>query len=274
MPNTPVDTDEDDFVLKHRIAGAAFLLFFGALVLPWLLGAPSDAKKNESTDVVKQQQPGEEYVPQDLENEVLTQLKAESEADEKVYISKVTPAGFTQVSETSPKDSEDSKSANAKQAEAQKLAKEKAEKEKQIAAQAAADKKAKEQAELAKANQQKAQESKAEKEKQAALAKQQAEAVAKAEQAAKKKSESSNNIKSGWIVQVGVFTDKSGADKISKSLGDKGFKASSTTVDTNKGPGTGTRVWLGPYSDRAAATKAKTNLADKTGTSGFIRTYP
>ena len=274
MSITTVDTDDDDFVLKHRIAGAAFLLFFGALVLPWLLGAPSDAKKNQPTDIAQQQQPTEEYVPQDLENEVLTQLKAESDADEKVYISKVTPTGFTQVSETSPKDSEDSKSANVKQAEAQKLAKQKAEKEKQIAAQAAADKKAKEQAELAKANQQKAQESKAEKEKQTALAKQQAEAAAKAEQAAKKKAESASIIKSGWIVQVGVFTDKSGADKISKSLGDKGFKASSTIVDTNKGPGTGTRVWLGPYSDRAQATKAKTNLADKTGTSGFIRAYP
>jgi len=37
MPNTPVDTDDNDFVLKHRIAGAAFLLFFGALVLPLLV---------------------------------------------------------------------------------------------------------------------------------------------------------------------------------------------------------------------------------------------
>ena len=272
MSITTVDTDDDDFVLKHRIAGAAFLLFFGALVLPWLLGAPSDAKKNQPTDIAQQQQPTEEYVPQDLENEVLTQLKAESDADEKVYISKVTPTGFTQVNESSSGGDKGSSSAEGSEKaegsnnaegsnkiEAQRLAKEKAEKEKQIAAQAAADKKAKEQAEL---------------KKQTALAKQQAEAAAKAEQAAKKKAESASIIKSGWIVQVGVFTDKSGADKISKSLGDKGFKASSTIVDTNKGPGTGTRVWLGPYSDRAQATKAKTNLADKTGTSGFIRAYP
>ena len=261
MSITTVDTDDDDFVLKHRIAGAAFLLFFGALVLPWLLGAPSDAKKNQPTDIAQQQQPTEEYVPQDLENEVLTQLKAESDADEKVYISKVTPTGFTQVNESSSGDKGSSSAEGSKktETEAQRLAKEKAEKEKQIAAQAAADKKAKEQAEL---------------KKQTALAKQQAEAAAKAEQAAKKKAESASIIKSGWIVQVGVFTDKSGADKISKSLGDKGFKASSTIVDTNKGPGTGTRVWLGPYSDRAQATKAKTNLADKTGTSGFIRAYP
>ena len=44
MSNTPTDIDDNDFVLKHRIAGAAFLLFFGALVLPWLLGPPSEAE--------------------------------------------------------------------------------------------------------------------------------------------------------------------------------------------------------------------------------------
>ena len=34
---------EAEFILKHRVAGAAFLLFFGALFLPWLLGPPSVA---------------------------------------------------------------------------------------------------------------------------------------------------------------------------------------------------------------------------------------
>jgi len=270
MSNIPIDNDDNDFVLKHRIAGAAFLLFFGALVLPWLLGAPTDAKKIEPTDVAQPQKQTEEYVPEDLENEVLTQLKDEVEADEKVYISKVTPTGFTQVGESST-------SAADKKAEAEKLAKEKAETE-------AANKKAQEKAEaLAKANQNKDQEKKAEleRQKQAKLAKGKADVeaakVAAAEQAPKtteKAAESTSNIKSGWIVQVGVFTDKSGADKISKSLKDKGFESSSSTVDTNKGPNTGTRVWLGPYRDRAQATKAKTNLADKTGTSGFIRAYP
>ena len=66
MSNTSIDNDDNDFVLKHRIAGAAFLLFFGALVLPWLLGAPSDAKKIEPKDVVQQEQSTEEYVPEDF----------------------------------------------------------------------------------------------------------------------------------------------------------------------------------------------------------------
>lgn len=281
MPNTPVDTDDNDFVLKHRIAGAAFLLFFGALVLPWLLGAPTDAKKIEPTGVAQQPQSTEKYVPEDLENEVLTQLKDEASADEKVYISKVTPAGFTQVNESSVNSDDD------KKAEAQKLAKEKSEQEKVV--KATADKATQEKAaKLAKADQDKkaednkTEQAEREKQKQATLAKAEAKEKAdtktakdaKAEQAAKKAAESTNSIKSGWIVQVGVFTDKSGADKISKSLSDNGFKTSSTTVDTNKGPGTGTRVWLGPFSDRAEATTAKTSLADKTSTSGFIRAYP
>ena len=98
MPTSSIDTDENDFVLKHRIAGAAFLLFFGALVLPWLLGAPSDAKKTQTPQPVEQTAT-QEYVPEDLESEVLAQLQEEVETPEKVYISKVTPKGFTQVSE-------------------------------------------------------------------------------------------------------------------------------------------------------------------------------
>ena len=107
MSNSSIDTDDNDFVLKHRIAGAAFLLFFGALVLPWLLGPPSDAKKSESVnDTVTEIHEKEEFSAEDLENEVLKQLQDEVVKDQKVYVSKVTPNGFTKVS-----DSEDDRKA-------------------------------------------------------------------------------------------------------------------------------------------------------------------
>lgn len=269
MPTSPIDTDENDFVLKHRIAGAAFLLFFGALVLPWLLGAPSDAKKTQTPQPVEQTAT-QEYVPEDLESEVLAQLQEEVETPEKVYISKVTPKGFTQVSEEEVKQ----ESTTAEQADkTEQVAKDKLEQEK------AAQEKA--QSELAKQKQLAAEKAKAEADKKAQTAKAAEQAkqtisedAKKAALDAKLAAESAKQIKSGWIVQVGVFTDQAGADKMSKSLSDKGFETSTTIVDTNKGPKTGTRVWLGPFEDREQASNAKQSLSDKTGTSGFVRAYP
>ena len=44
-----------DFVLKHRVVGAGFLLLFGALILPWMLGSPSQI--NKQTSAQKQSEP-------------------------------------------------------------------------------------------------------------------------------------------------------------------------------------------------------------------------
>jgi len=90
MSETPVEPNESDFVLKHRIVGAAFLLFFGALVLPWLLGPTSNAEvdDNDSLVVVEVQN---DVISKDLESEILAELKESLEGDEQVYISKITP---------------------------------------------------------------------------------------------------------------------------------------------------------------------------------------
>ena len=78
----------------------------------------------------------------------------------------------------------------------------------------------------------------------------------------------------GWVVQVGVFTDRNGASKVVEDLQSKGFKPSITIVDTNRGKATGSRVWLGPFAQRVDAAKAKTRLTERTGEPGFIRAYP
>lgn len=273
MPNTPVDTDENDFVLKHRITGAAFLLFFGALVLPWLLGPPSDAKKIEVSERVEEKA-SEEYVAEDLENEVLKQLQADVVKDEQVYISKVTPTGFTKVSDAE----REAKFIRAEQEKLAMLARERAEK-------AQLDKKAQqdETAQRAKTKLDKASKVATSEAKAAAAKEKLANEKAKidadrltAEKKSQEKLTSQVEVKitDGWIVQVGVFTDKAGADKIAKDLTAKGFKTSTTTVDTNQGASTGTRVWLGPFEGRDKATKAKASLSEQTGTSGFIRAYP
>ena len=78
----------------------------------------------------------------------------------------------------------------------------------------------------------------------------------------------------GWVVQVGVFTDKKGAAKVVEDLKLKGFIPSTTIVDTNLGKETGTRVWLGPFAQRVDAAKSITSLKEKTGSDAFIRAYP
>ena len=286
MSNSSIDTDDNDFVLKHRIAGAAFLLFFGALVLPWLLGPPSDAKKSESAnETVAQIDEKEEFSAEDLENEVLKQLQDEIVKDQQVYVSKVTPNGFTKVSDSE----DDRKAKEQKEAlEQARLKKQQQEKAAALSEQTKTKEKAQQAEDQALAIVKKAQESQkassAEKNIIKNTAKSDTSSVADNKKtddeerakafAAALEAESKKNITSGWVVQVGVFTDKAGADKISKTLSTKGFETSTTTVDTNLGANTGTRVWLGPFADRAEASKEKKRLSEKTGTSGFVRAYP
>jgi len=100
---------------------------------------------------------------------------------------------------------------------------------------------------------------------------------AEADLAAALEAESKANsdvITKGWVVQVGMFVDKKKALGVFDQLTEKGFKPSTSTVDTNLGLATGTRVWLGPFRERQGANDMKEQLAKKTGTSGFIRAYP
>ena len=94
MPSTQASSDssETDINLKHRLTGAAVLIFFGALFLPWLLGPPSEAKK-----VVTEVEEVSKRVHSTFEDDVLAQLQEDSgqsdfvEPEETVYISKITP---------------------------------------------------------------------------------------------------------------------------------------------------------------------------------------
>ena len=307
MSNTPVETNENDFVLKHRIAGAAFLLFFGALVLPWLLGPPTEAKKTPVAQV-DAVEPIDSNISEELESEILAELQGEVEEDVHVFISKVTPDGkVTQLITPKEVTKADSKKSESKEAKKQqddkkvgtvskiepvtpavssvsddedKLRAEIALKEKQL--------KAKKEQELAEQRRKAA--AKAEKDalakkealaKKAALAKSDAQekdkSTAAADLAAALAAESASvkqTITSGWVVQVGMFVDKKKAQKVFDQLSGKGFTPSTSVVDTNLGAKTGTRVWLGPFAERDEAVSEKAELSKKTGSSGFIRAYP
>jgi len=271
-----------EFNLKHRVTGAAVLLFLGALVIPWLLGPPSEASKQ----VAELDPADEQMAVTEIERELLGGGEtAAEEPEETVYISKITP--LSNQSENDVEDSsQDSNSGDSKTTDtaekdtnkeaeaAKKLAREKAEaaeKQRQQNAKAEAERKAREKAAADK-------KAKADKESSAEeLARQKREKELQAALAAEDEpspSNTQNKVDVGWIVQVGLYLEKKGAEKKIAELKGQGFKPSNTVVDTNRGPKTGTRVWLGPFEKRPEAEKQNSKLKQKTGKDGFIRVYP
>lgn len=280
--------DEPAFVLKHRVVGAAFLIFFGALVLPWLLGPPSEANRENlsSTARVDTENPSSEQIEDDL----LAEFEQDPPVEEEVYISKITPLDSQNDSQaTDGADGADPASAGAEsgdQASETASAQQKAD---ELAAQRAAEAKA----ERDRAAQIAAEKEEQEKRRRAeALAKRQADiendlaealeaeaadvaasggAASAAPPAA---ADNAKQVEIGWAVQVGLFENKTGANRVVEDLKSKGFKPSVTIVDTNRGKATGTRVWLGPFAQRVEAAKEMSRLAERTGQAGFIRAYP
>lgn len=80
-----MQTQDNSFVLKHRIVGAAILISFGAIFLPWLLGNPKSTVVNEvnqNTTIfgeVLPDMPPEEVSDSEVEDQI------------QVYVSKITP---------------------------------------------------------------------------------------------------------------------------------------------------------------------------------------
>lgn len=279
----------EPFVLKHRVAGAATLLFFGALVLPWVLGPPSDA--TQTVPVAEQEITTAEVSSREIENELLDEMEASAPVEEEVYISKITPfdAEADNLKESSLPEATQPDNTPAKQtsqqaqtlasrtAESERIAKRNAEQE------AAAKRKAKA---LSESEEKKRsattlaaqRQTKIEADLAAALS---AESAPTASSSTRSNSKATQavlrpvvEIERGYVVQVGVYVNKQGADRVVKDLRSKGFSPSTTVVDTNRGKKTATRVWLGPYAQRVDAGKAKSRFAELTGQGSLIREYP
>lgn len=75
-------------------------------------------------------------------------------------------------------------------------------------------------------------------------------------------------VSSGWILQVGVFTQSANAKKKVSELKKKGFNAKSGKVKTSKGMAT--KVWIGPFTDRKSAEKMQDRLQHKTRQRGMV----
>lgn len=236
--------DETDFVLKHRITGAAFLIFFGVLFLPWLLSAPSQSLQanDESIDLNSEQ-----ASRSDIEQELLAAIENENvvEEDLEIYVSRITPLD-AQNSEANTQTSTENSSATVENTQATE-----SDSDKPVVVEQEID-----DSQLVK------------------VVEPPKESDTNTEEPEETIEVKEPSVDIGWVVQVGVFTDSKGAAKVVSDLKSKGFDPSTTIVDTNMGKATGTRVWLGPYAQRVDAAKSKTSLKDRTGGDGFIRAYP
>lgn len=242
---------EQDFELKHRLVGAAVLIFFGVLVLPWWLSSPATQPSDgavEDAQIADASNPSTGGPQGEVEPDLLATLMAEQanalNGEEQVLVSRITPLDDSLPAE--PDQSPDLVEKNA-------------------ADQTQAAERQTSSAEITRNESTTPAESSTQVATKAESAQNAKTAVAVTQSA---------EIEVGWAVQVGVFTDKVGAGKVVDDLKAKGFNPKTSTVDTNKGVKTGTRVWLGPYEARVDAAKAKANLTDKTGEPGFIRSFP
>jgi cell division septation protein DedD len=287
----PKKTNEEleqlaEFDLKHRVTGAAVLLFLGALVMPWLLGPPSEASKVEiaqqlptisEVEVANIVAPANSsssgsyevnsYGPEPMNNEI----------EETVYISKITPLdakGNSDLVKAARDAAESTQVRQQQNNEANALA-EVVRQQNEVLEKAAAEKITSDEADANKSLIKDASKNLI------SLASDQlqtttAQAIEPKPQPLKSsdQEQEKTTVDVGWVVQVGLFTDKSRAIALISELKNNGFNASSSVVDTNRGKKTGTRVWLGPFTKRVAAIKQQKSLKAKAGKEGFIRVYP
>lgn len=274
----------DEINLKHRVTGAGVLIFFGVLVLPWLLGPPSEAQKNigmvpaVSDDV-------RSPLRSTFEDEVLAELEgaeaAYEEPEESVYVSKITPVGkasgkpekVTKLSESETSESSSDKSM-VEGGEGQRSSLPKLPASDDLKSKAAVKA-----SDIVKATKRETQ--KTSKGSVGTIVPESQKKKASASDANKsntpiktKPSAETNVVEVGWVVQVELLTDKNGASRLVGDLKGKGFNPQTTIVDTNRGKKTGTRIWLGPFESRSRAGSENERLASRMGKRGFIRVYP
>lgn len=253
-----------DFNIKHRLAGAGVLIFFGVLILPWMLGPPGDRVGGQTANAARDSELVEAAELIDVESD--DDFGAESDTEETVYISKITPLDGQNPTNPSTKVTTASVKADERVEKVEKETKAVADEVEKVAISSAIKSEVKPESE-----QRSGAENKTE------VAAQEAPKSSPPQTDTKEPSAatSSSSIEVGWVVQVGLFSREGyqlRAEKMVSDLVNDGFKAGSTVVETNKGEGL--RVWLGPFAKRAEASREVERLKGVTGKDGFVRVYP
>lgn len=77
---------------------------------------------------------------------------------------------------------------------------------------------------------------------------------------------------SGWVVQVGTFSNASNATRLEKKLRAKGQPVLTERVDVSGS--SAVRLRVGPFRDRATALKARERINKDVGVKGVVLAYP
>lgn len=258
---------QPEFNLKHRITGAGVLIFFGVLVLPWMLGPPSEAQKELTPD---DDQIVDAIAPlhSTFEDQVLAELEGADpdfvEPEESVYVSKITPVSGQS---TEPQKQDDGSGNNGSSEKGS---------EEESKSMAAVLKKAidKSREERKPDVQNDKTDIDVETDVETVNTPEGGESNSEAVVGTKVTKPVEPKVDVGWVVQVELLTDKEGANRLVQRLNEKGFSPQTTTVDTNLGKSTGTRIWLGPFAERSGAGRENDRLEQQMGKRGFIRVYP
>lgn len=275
--NTPKSSTENvggDFNMKHRLTGAGLLISLGVVVLPWLLGSYSISSDTESTVST-----AEKTSSESIED---NSIQINSDDEIKVFVSKIKPVDskgrqihkakkVQVVNKVKPTESTKSISANKSVTPSV---------EKPVVNTAAVDKQ-KKKAELnAEVDSEVAKKNINNESTVTNVNGNSAEVVTKPtvtkplvnNPSVTKPINTKKKVEQGYIVSVGVYLKRDGANKVINDLKKKGFKPSSSQSKSSKG--LATRVFLGPFSTRAAAGKERSKLEQTVGEKGWIIRYP
>lgn len=251
--------NQPQFSLKHRLIGAAILISFGVLILPWMLGSYSS-----EPDIVIDLNPEKEAKPSSIASlatkaasatSATSKIGKEAESDGgeekssdpevKVFVSRVQPL---QPSEDTGKNSQSIKApVNKDNTKKPKKTDTKKVTEKKTVEQKVVNKKPTKSTDKV-AKQTKTNETKA------------------------KPSSTNISIERGYIVSIGVFGDVKNVDKMIVDLKSKKFEPIVQKEKLNNK--NVSRIYMGPFSTRAEAGKIKLRLAEKGIAKTLIKEFP
>ncbi len=80
-------------------------------------------------------------------------------------------------------------------------------------------------------------------------------------------------LKSGWAVQVGIFSQKKNAEAFAKTLRGDGYRPKISDAKTSSGK-VNKRVWLGPFASKTEAKSKSKKFEQQTGNDGYVAPYP
>ena len=258
-----------NYELKHRLTGAAILVFLAVVIIPFLLPEPgADARAKTSGEITVATSDGNKVFKSKIEP---LNLNATASLTDEMLGKKDKASGSEASNEdgtkkpaliTTIKTQSSSNNNNGSQDSSQSTSKDSSKAKEKVAAET--KKSDKDDSKVVMTQKKPA-------EKLAALTQQDnndTKVVNNSAASSTSESKPKKEVVNGWAVRVGTFSKQSNVDSVSALLRDSGFNAHLSKVKTNLGDAT--RIWLGPYENKETAEKVSVRLKSLTGEKGYV----